>query len=108
LEQPEEINVNLKTLGSEMMMYKRRSVRRKNATNVYITTGVMKTYKSTKKLEETQKKIVSEAGGQAYVELYQEGQNDVYKMTKLRERKTKYFNRVKGIKDTADRFFGEG
>jgi hypothetical protein len=45
------------TLGDEMMMYKRLSMRRKNVTNVYITTGVMKTYKSTKKLEETQRKL---------------------------------------------------
>jgi hypothetical protein len=49
--------VNLKTLGGEMIMYKRLSMRRKNVTNVYITTGVMKTYRSTKKLEETQRKL---------------------------------------------------
>jgi formyltetrahydrofolate synthetase len=30
---------------------------KKNATNIYITTGVMKTYRSTKKLEETQRKL---------------------------------------------------
>jgi hypothetical protein len=29
-----KINTNLKTLGDRMMMYKRRSMRRKNATNV--------------------------------------------------------------------------
>jgi hypothetical protein len=49
--------VNLKTLDSGMMMYKRRSVRRNNVTNVYITTGVMKTYRSTKKPKETQRKL---------------------------------------------------
>jgi hypothetical protein len=49
------MNVNLKILGGRMMMYKRRSVRRKNAINIYITTGVMKIYRSIKKLEETQK-----------------------------------------------------
>jgi hypothetical protein len=49
--------VNLKTLGGEIMMYKRLSMRRKNVTNVYITTGVMKTYRNTKKVEETQKKL---------------------------------------------------
>jgi hypothetical protein len=49
--------VNLKTLGGGMMMYKRRSVRRKNVTKVYITTRVMKTYRSTKKLEKTQIKL---------------------------------------------------
>jgi hypothetical protein len=40
-----------------MMMYKRRSVRRNNVINIYITTGVMKTYRSTKKPEEMQKKL---------------------------------------------------
>jgi hypothetical protein len=30
---------------------------KKNVTNVYITTGVMKTYRSTKKLAETQRKL---------------------------------------------------
>jgi hypothetical protein len=49
--------VNLKTLSGGMMMYKMLSMRRKNVTNVYITTEVMKTYRSTKKLEETQKKL---------------------------------------------------
>jgi hypothetical protein len=42
--------VNLKTLGGGMMMYKRLSIRRKNVTNVYIITGMMKTYRSIKKL----------------------------------------------------------
>jgi hypothetical protein len=100
--------VNLKTLGGGMMKYKRLSMRKNNVTNVYITTRVMKTYRSTKKLEETQKKTVSEARSQAYTELYRkldmkEGENDVYKMTKLRERKTKDFHQVKCIKDEADR-----
>jgi hypothetical protein len=49
--------VNLKTLSDGMMMYKRQSVKRKNATNVYNTTRVMKTYRSTKKLEETQRNL---------------------------------------------------
>jgi hypothetical protein len=49
--------VNLKTLDGGMVMYKMRSMRRKNVINIYITTGVMKTYRSTKKLEETQKKL---------------------------------------------------
>jgi hypothetical protein len=45
--------VNLKTICGGMMKYKRLSMRRKNVTNVYITIRVMKTYRSTKKLEET-------------------------------------------------------
>jgi hypothetical protein len=49
--------VNLKTLGSGMMMYKRRSVRRKNAINVYIITEVIKTYINIKKPEKTQRKL---------------------------------------------------
>jgi hypothetical protein len=52
---------------------------------------------------------VSEVRGQAYAELYQkldtkEGENIVYKMVKLRERKTRDFNQVKCIKDEVDRF----
>jgi hypothetical protein len=51
---------------------------------------------------------VSEARGQAYTKLYRkldtkEGENDVYKMAKLRERKTRNFHQVKCIKDEADR-----
>jgi hypothetical protein len=51
---------------------------------------------------------VSEARGQAYTELYQkldtkEGENDTYKMAKLRERKTRDFHQVKCIKNEADR-----
>jgi hypothetical protein len=50
---------------------------------------------------------VSEARGQAYAELYRkldtkEGENDVYKIAKLRERKTRDFNQVKCIKDEVD------
>jgi hypothetical protein len=56
---------------------------------------------------------VSEASGQAYTKLYQkldtkDGENDVYKMTKLQERKASDFNQVKYIKNEADRFFDEG
>jgi hypothetical protein len=101
--------VNLKTLDGGMMMYKRLSMRRKNVTNVYITTRVMKTYRNTKKLEKNAKKAVSEANDQAYTELYRkldtkEGKNDVYKMAKLRVGKTRDFNQIKCIKDEADRF----
>jgi hypothetical protein len=43
-----------KDIYSGMMVYKRLSMR---ITNVYITTRVMKTYRSTNKLEETQRKL---------------------------------------------------
>jgi hypothetical protein len=51
---------------------------------------------------------MSEVRGQAYMELYRkldkkEDENVVYKMAKLRERKTKDFNQVKYIKDEVDR-----
>jgi hypothetical protein len=49
--------VNLKILDGGMMIYKRLSMRRKNVTNIYITTGVMKLYRSINKLEETQRKL---------------------------------------------------
>jgi hypothetical protein len=51
---------------------------------------------------------VSEPRGQIYAELYRkldkkEGQNDVYKMAKFRERKIRDFNQVKYIKDETNR-----
>jgi hypothetical protein len=54
-------------------------------------------------------KVVSEERGQTYAELYwklntKESKNDVYKMDKLRVRKTKDFDQVKCIKDEIDRF----
>jgi adenylosuccinate lyase len=105
--------VNLKILGGGMMMYKRQSMKRKNATNVYITTRVMKTYRSTKKTRKNVKKAVSEARGQTYAKLYQkldtkDDENDVYKMTKFRERKTRYFNQFKFIKDETDKILVMG
>jgi hypothetical protein len=33
-----------------------------------------------------------------------EGENDIYKMTKVKKRKTRNFNQVKYIKDETDRF----
>jgi hypothetical protein len=53
---------------------------------------------------------LSEARGHVYVELYRkldmkEGKNNVYKITKLRERNIRNFNQVKCIKDEIDRFF---
>jgi hypothetical protein len=61
-----------------------------------------------KEIRRNTKKTVSEVRVQAYAELYRkldtkEGENDVYKITKLWERKTRYFNQVKCIKDEADR-----
>jgi hypothetical protein len=52
---------------------------------------------------------MSETKGQTYAELYRkintkEGKNDVYKMAKLRERKIRYFNQIKCIKDEINRF----
>jgi hypothetical protein len=52
---------------------------------------------------------MNEARGQTYAKLYRkldtkEGENIVYKMVKLRERKTRDFNQVKCIKDEADKF----
>jgi hypothetical protein len=62
-------------------------------------------YKETRR---NTQKAVSEIRGQAYTELHRKldtkyDKNDVYKMAKLRERKTRDFNQVKCIKDDADR-----
>ncbi|XP_071680080.1 uncharacterized protein [Lolium perenne] len=64
----------------------------------------MEKYKMT---EKATKRAVSEARGQAYEDLYQrlgtkEGEKDIYRMAKIRERKTKDVDQVKCIKDGAD------
>ena len=64
----------------------------------------MEEYKVAKKAG---KRAVSEARGRAYEDLYQrlsikEGERDIYKMAKIRERKTRDVNQVKCIKDGAD------
>jgi hypothetical protein len=51
---------------------------------------------------------VSEVRGQACEEMYRkldtkEGENDVYKMAKIRERKIREFNQVKYIKDETNK-----
>ena len=58
-------------------------------------------YKVAKK---TAKRAISVAKGGAYKDLYQhlsmkEGEKDIYRMTRVRGRKTRYFNQVKCIKD---------
>jgi hypothetical protein len=73
-------------------------MRRKNVINV----------QKYKEVRRNTKKTVSDASGQTYTELYwkldtKEGENDVYKMAKLRERKTRDFHQVKCIKNEADR-----
>jgi hypothetical protein len=67
-------------------------------------------YKETRR---NTKKTMSEARGQIYAEMYwkldtKEGENDVYKMTKLWERKIRDFNQVKCIKDEVYRFLVKG
>jgi hypothetical protein len=52
-------------------------------------------------------RAVSQAGGRAYEGLYRrldtkEGERDIYKMAKIRERKTRDVDQVKCIKDEAD------
>jgi hypothetical protein len=44
-------------LGDGIRMYKRQSMRKKNATNGYITIGVMKICRSTKKPKEMRRKL---------------------------------------------------
>ncbi|GJN20351.1 hypothetical protein PR202_gb07720 [Eleusine coracana subsp. coracana] len=54
------------------------------------------------------KRAVSVAKGQAYDNLYQrlgtkEGEKDIYRMARIRERKTRDINQIKCIKDGVDR-----
>jgi hypothetical protein len=65
----------------------------------------VKRYKVAKKIA---KRAVSEARDRMYDGLYQrlgtkEGKNDIYRMTKSRERKTRYIIQVKCIKDETER-----
>ena len=58
-------------------------------------------YKVAKKIA---KRTVSEAKGRAYGDLYQrlsmkEGEKDIYRMARARDRKTRNFNQVKCIND---------
>jgi hypothetical protein len=67
-------------------------------------------YKVAKK---TAKRAVSETKGQAYDDLYRrlstkEGEEDVYKIARIRERKTRDLNQVKCIKDEMDRLLVKG
>ena len=67
-------------------------------------------YKVAKK---TAKRAVSEAKGRAYDDLYRrlstkEGEKDVYKIARIRERKTRDLNQVKCIKDEMDQLLVKG
>jgi hypothetical protein len=81
--------------------------RRRSVLNTFFldrSAANMKKYKVAKKAA---KREVSEARGRAYEDLYQrlntkEGERDIYKMAKIRERKTRDVNQVKCIKDGAD------
>ena len=53
------------------------------------------------------KRAVSVAKGQAYDDLYQrlgtkEGENDIYRLARIREKKTRGINQIKCIKDGTD------
>ena len=61
----------------------------------------LKNYKETKKVA---KRVVSEVRSKAYENLYKrldtkDGERDIYKLAKARERKTRDLNQVKCIKD---------
>uniref|UniRef100_A0A8I7BBV9 Endonuclease/exonuclease/phosphatase domain-containing protein n=1 Tax=Hordeum vulgare subsp. vulgare TaxID=112509 RepID=A0A8I7BBV9_HORVV len=71
---------------------------------LYRSAANMEKYKVAKKAA---KRAVSEARGRAYEDLYQrlntkEGERDIYKMAKIRERKTRDVGEVKCIKDGDD------
>ncbi|PWZ33218.1 hypothetical protein Zm00014a_026464 [Zea mays] len=67
-------------------------------------------YKVAKK---TAKRVVSEAKGRAYDDLYRrlstkEGEKDVYKIARIQERKTRDLNQVKCVKDEMDQLLVKG
>ena len=63
--------------------------------------------------KKTVKRAVSEAKGRAYEDLYQclstkEGENDIYRIARARDRKTGDFNQVKCIKDEREQLLVNG
>jgi len=69
------------------------------------TAANIKRYKIAKRAA---KRAVSVAKGQAYDDLYQqlgteEGEKDIYRVARIRERKTRDINQIKCIKDGTDR-----
>jgi hypothetical protein len=67
-------------------------------------------YKLAKK---TAKRVVSEAKGRAYDDLYRrlstkEGEKDVYKIARIQERKMRDLNQVKCVKDEMDQLLVKG
>jgi hypothetical protein len=63
--------------------------------------------------KETTKRAASEAKGRAYDDIYRtlrkkEGENDVYKMARIRETKTRDLNQVKCVKDEMDQLLVKG
>jgi hypothetical protein len=72
--------------------------------------GQHKRYKVAKK---TAKRVVSEAKGRAYDDLYRrlstkEGEKDVYKIARIQERKMRDLNQVKCVKDEMDQLLVKG
>jgi hypothetical protein len=79
--------------NSGMMMYKRQSVKKECYKRLHHNKSDENIHKY-KEARRNTKKAVSEARGQTYAELYRkldtkEGENYVYKMVKLQERKTR-------------------
>jgi Zn ribbon nucleic-acid-binding protein len=109
LKQPEETNVNQKTLSDEMRMYKKTINEKKEC---YKCLHQQRSDENIQKYKEARrnakKKTMSEVRGQAYAELYQKldtkkDENNVYKMAKVQDRKIRDFNQIKCIKDESDR-----
>ena len=70
----------------------------------------IESYKLAKKAA---KRAVSVAKGKTYDDLYQrlgtkEGEKDIYRMVRIRERKTRDINQIKCIKDGTYQTFSEG
>jgi hypothetical protein len=84
--------VNLKTLGVQKAINEKKECYKRLHHN-----RSDENIQKYKEASRNTKKAVREARGQAHTELYQkldmkDGENDVYKMAKLRERKKRDFN----------------
>jgi hypothetical protein len=89
--------VNPKTLSGEIRMYKRRSIRIKNAINVYITTRVMKNMHKYKRIHKKCKESCEWSKRPNIHETvlkirYERGRKWYLHMAKVQERNIRDFN----------------
>ena len=80
----------------------KRLLKKRSAISACIMTGVQNNIEKYKVTKKTAKRAVNEAKGRAYEDINRrlstkKGKNDIYRMARTRDRKTRDFNQVKCI-----------